>query len=609
MTTENIKAIFADYLKTEDTQYAILLNGGWGSGKSFFWKNTLAKIAEENNLKPIYLSLNGVSKIERLEHTLFLKLFPFIANQENKVIKNTTTFLTNIANQASKHFLKSSLTDVFKGLSVDTFDFSKNVICFDDLERCQIPVKEVLGFINNYVEHKSLKTIILADESNIDISQKGYDSIKEKVIGRILKFQLDIKETLPVFFKKYQAKNKDFYKFLLKNETIIANILEEYKQDNLRIISFFLDVLEKVFPSLLNIQEVYVQEVILFSCIISIEFKRGKLTSSSSDISITTDDIVRIHYSDFSPSNTSDLKKESEKQYNEIFYETYLQNRLNDYCFYSTIYNYILTGFIDISDLTSEITKRKPEELSDEIKGFRVLLNYKFRELEDNHFEKYVSDVLKYAGEGRYTIYDYIQIAKFYYFFADNKIIDYTIESIDNLLFQGLEIAKSKNEINDVIFENKFYFEDENAQIGKYVIKVKEIHSEIKKRQHINNSSELLNSLMSNPLALSVVFEKYKFSQDLFQYLDNEMLFRSITNTTNRQIFNFTEQIRERYKISNIGEFLFADIECLKKLNKDLINFIGQNVELQQPRKFLFEDLQNVLSSSSQHLYDTRKNR
>src|SRR5690606_19415328 len=116
MTTEHIKQIFTDYIKTDKTQYAIMLNGSWGCGKTYFWKYTLEEIAKKNDFKTIYVSLNGISRIDDLDHQLFIKLLPFISNQENKAIKNATTFLGNIINKVSSHYLKSSLSDIFKGV-------------------------------------------------------------------------------------------------------------------------------------------------------------------------------------------------------------------------------------------------------------------------------------------------------------------------------------------------------------------------------------------------------------------------------------------------------------------------------------------------------------
>lgn len=58
----------------------------------------------------------------------------------------------------------------FKGLSetiIDNVNLESMVICFDDLERCSIPINDLFGFINNLVEHCNCKVIILADENNI----------------------------------------------------------------------------------------------------------------------------------------------------------------------------------------------------------------------------------------------------------------------------------------------------------------------------------------------------------------------------------------------------------------------------------------------------------
>jgi predicted AAA+ superfamily ATPase len=37
------KEVIFDYLSKEDTDYAILINGPWGSGKTYYWKNNLSK--------------------------------------------------------------------------------------------------------------------------------------------------------------------------------------------------------------------------------------------------------------------------------------------------------------------------------------------------------------------------------------------------------------------------------------------------------------------------------------------------------------------------------------------------------------------------------------
>jgi uridine kinase len=70
---KEIEQIVTDYLKAENTDYAILINGDWGSGKTHYIKNTLFnKISaidsfytdKKNNTekyKPLYVSLYGMT--------------------------------------------------------------------------------------------------------------------------------------------------------------------------------------------------------------------------------------------------------------------------------------------------------------------------------------------------------------------------------------------------------------------------------------------------------------------------------------------------------------------------------------------------------------------
>lgn len=613
MNTENLKTIFRDYLRVDKSQYAILLNGTWGTGKTYFWKYTLQKIAEKEEYKILYVSLNGISKIDALEHLLFIKLLPFIGNKENKITKNATTLFTNIINQVSKHYLKSSLSDIFKDVSVDTFNFNKYVICFDDLERCQIPVKEVLGFINNYVEHKNLKTIILADETNIDANEKGYDNIKEKVIGRVLNFELDIEETIPHLFEKFKVQNVDFYNFLESEKAFIIDILVEYKQENLRIISFYFDILEKLYPVFKNADKQYIQELIIFAALITIEFKKGNLKSADYKNPKGIDVIDESYYylitsNLLSKPENGDAEKRI-KEYSEIFYETYLTKRIKNYFFYTSVYSYILSGYLNISDLEAEIKNRYPEVIPQEILDFRQLLNYyNFRVLSDSEFKTLVINVLKYANDGFYSIYDYIQIAKFYYFFSNNRLISETTEDIKKIIFHGLDIAKAKKQIDDRVFENLFHFPEENPEVNLIREFVKEIHHDIKKEYYVIDSNKLIDCIASNnETKLSEIFREHYISNKLFEFTDSKKLFESIIKASNKQVYSFTELLRDRYESGNIGEFLYGDIECLKALLNELEIYLVTIENSLQPRKFLITSLIDALKSVCNHLDKTRK--
>lgn len=612
MKSEKLIKIFKDFLEEEKTDYALLLNGAWGSGKTHYWKHKLSPIVKNRNYKPIYVSLNGISKIEDLEQALFLKLIPLVGRKENKLLKNSTTIITNTINQFSKVFIKTNLSDIFKGVSINTLIASNYFICFDDLERCQMSIKEVFGFINNYVEHQNLKTIILADEKNIPPNNKeeGYDYIKEKIIGRILNFEPNLKEIFPELLQVYNEES-DFYTFILERQESIINIFHRYNINNLRVISFYLNTLYKIFPEFKGLEEPFINEIAFFSALITNEFKVGNLESSDYTDYKGLDNIQQhLVLLDMSPQyrNGQKEKTDQKKNYMERFYEKYLKNNIDDYSFYPSIYIYILTGYLDLSMLKKEIKKQHPEEISEEVRDFRQLLNYKFRELSNEYFKTLTENVLSYAKEGRYSIYDYLQIARFYYFFEKNDLIQLSWNEIKSSIQKGINIARKRKETNDMMMDNIDHFSDQYDDIIEIKNLVKEAHYEIKKEQYVSESNELIKVLKNNDAkALANFMQKHQLSTELLVYIDSDDLFNTLLSISNKQLFNFTELLSHRYRSVNIGDFLYNDLDTLNYLKESLEDYCDKNDKIQEPQRFLLKSLIEELNSIIAHIKKSKK--
>lgn len=79
-----IISIITDYLKAKETDFALMINGAWGCGKTYFIKNTLeSKIGEiscpnkkNQKYKQIYVSLYGVSSIDEIRDRIFYEINP-----------------------------------------------------------------------------------------------------------------------------------------------------------------------------------------------------------------------------------------------------------------------------------------------------------------------------------------------------------------------------------------------------------------------------------------------------------------------------------------------------------------------------------------------------
>ena len=67
-----------DYVRSDYTDYAIMINGEWGSGKTYFWNNQIKKKIDTLNLNgkrytTIYMSLYGISNLEEISKKIFME--------------------------------------------------------------------------------------------------------------------------------------------------------------------------------------------------------------------------------------------------------------------------------------------------------------------------------------------------------------------------------------------------------------------------------------------------------------------------------------------------------------------------------------------------------
>ena len=173
-------------------EYGVLIKGPWGSGKSFLINSYIEK--QKSDIKFLNISLYGLSTISDVEAQFFQQLNPILSSK-GAVLAGT------IAKGLLKGTLKIDLDSDGKDdgsvsatvpdvkLSKFLTDTSNHILVFDDLERCEIPLNIILGFINHFVEKNGYKVSIIADEEKLieePDSVKHWSKIKEKLIGKIL---------------------------------------------------------------------------------------------------------------------------------------------------------------------------------------------------------------------------------------------------------------------------------------------------------------------------------------------------------------------------------------------------------------------------------------
>lgn len=179
------------YFKDPIYPYALMIDGSWGIGKSFFVRKKLIPRLEEKSedlgvSKVKFISLYGCNDPTTLKDKIYSKIIDDEVNniidmvQKGKVFdgkndrnKGVIKFiLPRIKNLALKEIEKLGIDlNALEMKPIDFIEFltplSEYLIIFDDIERCKCQIDELFGTLNELVEHEGAKLILVANESEI----------------------------------------------------------------------------------------------------------------------------------------------------------------------------------------------------------------------------------------------------------------------------------------------------------------------------------------------------------------------------------------------------------------------------------------------------------
>ena len=191
MKTDDYLKRITNYIFDSRFSRALLINGDWGCGKSYFVKKKLIPVIENTEVtqnhkakdktkkkiyyKSLLVSLYGISSIEAIQELLYLELLEkfTIGDKDSglhSVLKNATLLGTRVIRGVGSYFNVSDSVDDLTKTAGDQFLSAKKenvVLVFDDLERCQVETIELMGFLNNLCENNGYRVIIIANEEEV----------------------------------------------------------------------------------------------------------------------------------------------------------------------------------------------------------------------------------------------------------------------------------------------------------------------------------------------------------------------------------------------------------------------------------------------------------
>lgn len=579
------------YINNYNCKHAVLINGKWGSGKTHFikqkinlWKKDEIAIGKNGlQLKPIYVSLYGVSSINEINQKIRAVLNPLLHSKPVSLLKNLISGSLKIKIDGNENNIDESELSI----DVDSISLLKGkkvqgnkILVFDDLERCNLDINNLFGYINNFVEHHNCKVILVADEEKLikketsEININPYSDFKEKLIGQTFTFKPNAQEIL----ERLVPEIEDSYTSITfqKTSNIIADIFEASEIDNLRllkqgIVDFerFVSFFEKSIKKHPKFEE-YLQHLSVHFIIVYLEFKSGN------------------KYIDAIPSLAAKYDKiqEARQQYDSKYYHTIEIHKIKSFFYiieYSFITFFINNGYIQKEKLSKYLNTNP--FLQSELKDWEKLWHWE--KLEDNEYNTLIKKVSnEFYSQNEKNPFILTHMASIFISLSKNKIIQIPLKDI---------VKEYKTQINNITLGDNttpFRFPDDDSSWGKVYrekesIEFSEIFEYFKQKvdkynknikddylqnlfQNINNDN--IFDLQKKLVTFIPSQEKYYSTLPLFENVDGKKLGNKLLLLTNNNITFFTQFIYKRYSQKNIqnwgfvSEITYSEKNCIKSL-------------------------------------------
>ena len=501
-----------NYINRNETTGALLLTGKWGCGKSYLVKKIAKDQEKDKKAAMAIVSLFGLDSVAAVNKSVKDMYLGFQLGALDKVNNRFTHTITkfikdglevaskaangNAALSAASHGLSSVMSyDVLGFIEIRNTigkddKARKFVIVFDDLERSNLGKRELLGAINEYVENKQIKIIIIADEDKLDGDE--YKEYKEKLIARTIRMSTDYDSLIDEIIDRYNETAEGYKSFLNNNSAILKQVFAESQSDNLRILKAAIADFERVYGT----------------------WKKSSIDTDNMKWALYT--FTAGVYGSRLPQkkeNSDEAKKTSldlsfrkkEEQYKNIG---------KNLSIFQSFSRWINDGIWSEELFLEELRIKYGKDESTPVERF---LHCRFWDLQQQDINDGFPKALQFAYEGMLSRDDLITFLKYVHYLKIHSIelpceIDY--KKIEDGFIKHMEMIK-RNEINDPV-QRTF---TENSEIDSEAYS---INSMIEKSENVlvawNNRSQLLDFL-HNPLE-----SQYRLRNLCIEEFDDELL-------------------------------------------------------------------------------------
>lgn len=645
---EDLVESILDYVRADYTDYAIMINGEWGSGKTYFWNNKVKpKIdgMQFNGKKysTIYMSLYGISNLEEISKKIFIETTQLMDKNVKKHIDTTGKYTIPEYAKTGLNMANSFGVNTNEKINYEKFFATDDkVLCFDDLERANVDVIDILGYINNFVEHDHIKTIIICNEKELSTKLKNtnlemktfiatylldkqgelgnndkpmveriqdkieyvfdkandYERIKEKLIGETFEYRPEFNYIINGILMRYEN-DKELIRFLRENTPYIINTFNKSGTRNLRILKHSLNDFKKIFGMVNkdypNTNYRVLQTMLIFTIAISFEIKSGK---------ITKDKFVNIKNNEEYKSIviSSKVFMDNRQFYIKEFDNNYYYNFKAEYRFFKFIEMYVRTRIFDTRKFKEDMEDIINTVDTEKLPGYKRLLTEEFWKISDDQFPEVIESVIEAVKKGEIKLIDTTKLFIYFTYFVQKGLINYDMFTIKTIFFTGMNLASLNSEyIDNSDFElNSLSFGEKNLDIEDILAHFYMLNQTLKDKMYTEKANDVLKSI---PMKMETFYEKFDeecMDIPILKYYDPYQLFQRISCASNEDIMGIKEKLLERAKkytkelkpeLKNIAKLKEIIEQYLKGKEKSIkVVMLGE----------LQKDLENIISILSE---------
>ena len=619
---EDLVESILDYIRADYTDYAVMINGEWGSGKTYFWNHKIRNKIESMQLngkryKTIYMSLYGISNLEEISKKIFIETTQLMDKNLKKYMDSKGQ--VNIPEYAKTGLDMANLFGVTQnGDKLDYSDFfatDDKVLCFDDLERANVDVIDILGYINNFVEHDHIKTIIICNEKELSTKLKSsnlemktfiatylldkegdlvkktdkpmveriqdtieyvfdkandYERIKEKLIGETFEYAPEFNYIINGILMRYE-KYPELIRFLRENTNLIISTFNKSGTRNLRILKHALNDFKKIFDmvnkSYPNTNHRVMQTMLIFTIAISFEIKAGKVTKDKFININSNEEYKAILVS-------SRVFMDNRQFYIKEFDNNYYYNFKAEYRFFKFIEMYIRTRIFDMRVFKDNMEVIINTIDTDKLPAYKRLLTEEYWKIADDQFDGVIEEIIEDVKNGKIKPIEIVKIFAYFSYFIKRNLIDYDIKSIKTTFLNGINISSLTAEYCDNVEEelDQISVEEVGTDMEEVVKYFNDVNEKLKDKMYTEKAEEIFKNI---PMKMEVFYDKFAkecMNVPIFKYYDVFQMFQRISCASNEDIVTIKEMLADRAK--KYTKEIEPEIKNIKKLKQIVDEYI-----------------------------------